>query len=318
MNRLVPSLAFAVLLAGPAAAAPQSALPEGVAPFEVAALTEKKTGFYGRFGLTNCAWLDLGDGILVVDTGATATDAANLRSQIDARTPGKKVKWVALTHLHADSNGALADFLGNDPVTIFVNATYADRVRDGILVRAGRKATVVGVAGRATIETATNAVELVAPAGAAHTDGDLLVFSPSLGAAFVGDVVTSGRCPMVSDNAADPVSWLVSLDFVTARHPALLVPTRGDASAYPDAEVEKTRAYLKRLVDLLTELKAKKAPEAELASRLRFLASTGDYCPRELDSINASALYRRMTDGGTWGGAPAKRGDAKAAPARKK
>src|ERR1700687_2439267 len=123
MNRsFPPSLAaFAlVLAASPAFAveAPKPKAPE-MPPFEVA--QPYPNLWYGRFGATNCSWIDTGDGVLVVDTGANAVDAKNLKAEIARTTKDKPVRWIAMTHLHADSNNGLSSFSPTD-VTIFAHA----------------------------------------------------------------------------------------------------------------------------------------------------------------------------------------------------
>lgn len=326
---LVPTaLALALLAAAPAALA-QAKMPE-IKPFEVAPLgptPEKPTGWYGRFGMTNCAWLDMGDGVLVVDTGATAQDAANLRSEIARTTKGKPVRWIVVTHLHQDSNGGLPSFFPSD-VTVYVNHTMASGVAVALGKGAspGKQATVVGVTDRLFLLFGTHPVQLFVPEGNAHTDHDLVAYAPELGTAFVGDLVTPGRCPMLSDPSADPKTWEETLDRVLKLQPAVLVATRGDAAVRPgpsaiagalnlDNEVKTTRAYMQRVLDILKKLKKEKAPEARVSSELR-LAKTGEYCPVELDAVNALALFRRITPEGTF--APPKPQPAPPKPAAKK
>ena len=105
MHRFLPSrlafLAF-VLSGGPAFAgeAPKPKAPD--APAVEIAQPFPNT-WYGQFG-TICSWIDTGDGVLVIDTGATAQDAKNLKAEVARTTKNKPIRWIAMTHLHSDSN----------------------------------------------------------------------------------------------------------------------------------------------------------------------------------------------------------------------
>lgn len=272
--------------------APSSA-PEGVAPFEVVA-DEKAGLWFGRFGLTNCSWVDMGDGVAVIDSGATEGDAKNLLAEIKARTKGRPIRWIVLTHLHGDSNSGLGVLLNPD-VTVFVHArsSAGTAAALGKLVKTGRRPTVVGVSGRTTLATEKRRMELIASPTAAHTGADLVAWLPDSAAAFVGDLVTPARCPMTSDAQCDPVGWTEFLGTLEGLHAATLIPTRGNATLDPAAELLATKSYLKRLMDVLTDFKAKGLPEARLAAELTTL-KLGDYCPLQLDNLNALSLYRRI------------------------
>ena len=133
MNRSFPlSLAALalVLAANPAFAveAPKPKPPERP-PFEVAKPIENENFWVGVFGPTNCSWIDTGDGVLVIDTGATAADAKNLKAEIARTTKNKPIKWIAMTHLHSDSNNGFTTFLPTD-ATIIVNARATGAVAD--------------------------------------------------------------------------------------------------------------------------------------------------------------------------------------------
>lgn len=277
-----------------------------IKPFETVQLTP--TAWYGRFGVTNCAWLDLGEGVLLVDAGASADDAANLKKEIQ-RTANKPVKWILLTHLHKDSNGGLPALFPTN-ATVFVNQRVTPSTAAGLerLSAGGKHATVVGVSERLFLYFGPHPFEILVPKGPAHSDSDLVGFAPELGMAFVGDLVTPGRCPIMTDPVADPKLWEETLDGVLAIKPAVLIPSRGEAAVRPevttkgrnlDKEVQATHVYIQRLVKILTEKRKAKAPAASLASELR-LATTGEYCPVELDAANAQALYARLTAEGTF------------------
>lgn len=300
MTSRTPLLTAALLAAFSLALPPASALAQArkkspvdeIPPFEVVQINNNT--WHGRFGMTNCGWLEMGDGVLVIDTGGTVTDAVNLMAQIKKTTNGKPVRWFVLTHLHSDSNDGLQAFLPTD-ATIFVNAHVAPVMEMALKAKTSgvKQPTIVGVDKRLVLAYGGRALELLVPDSAAHTDNDLYAFLPEASVVFVGDLVTPGRCPMLSDPTADPQGWLQTLDRLEAASPAFLVPTRGSSTKLVKNEIDGTREYIKRVVSLLVDAKKRGFPEARVSSEL-FQRKLGDYCPSQLDSINALALYRRV------------------------
>ncbi|MRR12650.1 MBL fold metallo-hydrolase, partial [bacterium] len=96
-------LANAASAQAPASVPVPPPLPKGVPAFEVAQLNP--TTWYGRFGFTNCSFIDMGDGVLVIDTGWTKQDAENLKAQIKEKTKGKPVRWIVMTPPDIGSKG---------------------------------------------------------------------------------------------------------------------------------------------------------------------------------------------------------------------
>lgn len=296
----------------PAAAVPTPPpLPKGVPPFEVAQYNSFT--WYGRFGFSNCAFVDMGDGVLVIDTGWTKADGENLKAQIRERTKGKPVKWIAMTQTDIDVNGGIEAFLPTD-ATIFVNARAADVLAGGVFAPApGRKApTVVGVVDHLVVRAGERRLELLAAPAPAHSEHDLVVLCNDNGLAFVGDLVTPGRCPNLLGPSSDPKTWMQMLEGIRKASPAGLVSTRGDPTRLVFQELEATRLYLERVTGFLAEQKQKDAPEARVAAELT-LQKIVDYCPLPSDNANVLALYRRLQPDGTFA-QPTAAGAAKAAP----
>jgi glyoxylase-like metal-dependent hydrolase (beta-lactamase superfamily II) len=280
-------------------------------PFEVAQIDS--SSWYGRFGFTNCAWIDLGDGVLVIDTGGSAEDGRNLLSEIARTTKNKPVKWIAMTHLHTDSNDGFPSFLPAD-VTVFVNARATGQFAP-LVTKAGKAPRVVGVSDRISFLSSTQVLEIGVPPSNAHTDFDLYVFLVRSRTAFVGDLVTTARCPLMSDPGTDPKGWLKALDRLESLGAEILVPTRGNATNTPALEIDRTRKYVATMLDFLVEKKKQNAPEARVSGELA-AQKLGDYCPRELNAINALTIYRRLAPDGSV--TPAAALPAPAAPAAKK
>ena len=81
--------------------------------------------------------------------------------------------------------------------------------------------------------------------GLAHSLEDLVVFVPSRGVLFAGDLVFRGRIPFVGQ--ADSGRWIESLGRLIEFAPRLVVPGHGKLSAEPLADLALTRDYLLHL-----------------------------------------------------------------------
>lgn len=313
----VAALAGTAAAQAPVAVPTPPPLPEGVPAFEVAQFNSFT--WYGRFGFSNCAFVDMGDGVLVIDTGWTKQDAENLKAQIKEKTKGKPVRWIVMTQTDIDSNGGVEAFLPTD-ATIFVNARAADVLSSTVFrpVAGQKRPTVIGVTDQLVVNAGERRLELVAAPGAAHSAYDLVVLCNDNGLAFVGDLVTPGRCPNLIGSSADPVGWMEILDRVRKLNPAGLVASRGEPTKMVFQELEQTRVYLDRVIRFLSEQKVKNAQEARVAGELS-LRKIGDYCSPRADNANVLALYRRMQPDGSFASpetkAPAGPPGVKPAPA---
>ena len=303
--RTTLSAALAALLLHAADAAPQapSAPKPPVAP-AAATLPPFETeqtnpvSWMGRFGATNCSWFDMGDGIFLLDTGATAEDAKNLLAEVKRTCPGKPVRWIAMTHLHADSNNGFTSMLPTD-ITLIVNDRAVESVQTLVRGVKGKAPVVFGVSDRLVLVGKTQTLEIRATPAPAHTNYDLWVWASTSGVAYVGDLVTPTRCPMTSDPGTDPKGWIAVLDTINALHPVYLVPTRGPSTTAAAEQIQLTRSYLNRLLEILLDMKGRNAPEARVSGEIA-ARRISEYCPIELDTINALALYRRMTPDGSF------------------
>jgi glyoxylase-like metal-dependent hydrolase (beta-lactamase superfamily II) len=312
MNRsFPPSLAALALVfaANPAFAveAPKPKAPE-MPPFEVA--QPYPNTWYGRFGPTNCSWIDMGDGVLVIDTGATAADAKNLKAEIARTTKNRPIKWIAMTHFHSDSNDGFTTFLPTD-ATVFVNASATGLIASSIAQGKAKAPHVIGISDHIALVAGKQVFEIGVPAGNAHTAFDLYAFDASTRTVFAGDLVTTDRCPMLSDPDCDIKGWLAILERFDVLGARGLVPTRGNPMGNAAPEIEKTRRYLTSMLAFLVEKKKQNAPEARVSGELA-AEQLADYCPRELSALNALSVYRRLLSDGT-----TRPGSAAARPAAK-
>ena len=228
---------------------------------------------------------------------SSAADAKNLKTEIAKTTKNKPVKWIALTHLHADSNDGLNSFFPSN-ATILVNAKATSLLADFAGRFKGQAPNIIGVGDRIALVAGKLRLEIGVPAGNAHSASDLYVFDAVTRTAFVGDLVTTDRCPMLSDPDSDLKGWIGILERLDTLGAQGLVPSRGNPTPAASPEIEKTRRYLKSMLVFLTEKKKQNAPEARVSGELA-AEKLNDYCPRELSALNALSVYRRILSDGT-------------------
>ncbi len=172
-------------------------------------------------------------GVLLVDTGSTLREGAELRAQVEALT-GRPVTHVVLTHGHFDHVFGTAAFPGAE--------VYGERSLDGYLRREGealraaavRFGTDPGEAARAAaalayptrpvlgelaLDLGGRPVRLLHP-GPGHTGHDLVVQVPGArpsdpAVVFCGDLVEESGEPQADEDAV-PGSWPATLDAVLA------------------------------------------------------------------------------------------------------
>jgi cyclase len=169
------------------------------------------------------------EGVVLVDAktdGMHDDLVAKVRSLTDA-----PIKYVVLTHNHADHSGGAAPLqaLG---ATVIASATTRRR-----MATAGQPAGLpqIGYEGRAEIVLGGKRVELVEFCG--HTSGDTVVFLPDARVVVSGDLVTTpDSIPQVT-NYADGGSWTdmvrtldtlaaLDFDFLVAGHGPVLTKQR--------------------------------------------------------------------------------------------
>lgn len=171
------------------------------------------------------------ESVLLVDTGSTLREGAELRAQVEALT-GRSVTHVALTHGHFDHVFGAAAFpdaevYGERSLGGYLRrqreAQQAAAVRHGTDAwEAAQAATALVVPDRAVdgelvLDLGDRPVRLVHP-GAGHTDHDLVVVVPGASASdpavvFCGDLVEESGEPQAGPDAV-PARWPEALDAV--------------------------------------------------------------------------------------------------------
>jgi cyclase len=178
----------------------------------------------GSWWLNNAGAVHGEDGVILVDTCATAARTSRLLAAVDTATNGAPVRLAVNTHLHGDHTygnallpdstvivgheltreGLLADFLLTDTPPIWSPAPNwgiehtrppTVTVRDELALFAGQCR-----------------VELRHPGYTAHTPGDVVAWLPAERVLFTGDLVFHDVTPLVVmgslDGALRSLEWL--------------------------------------------------------------------------------------------------------------
>ena len=220
-------------------------------------------------------WVELGDGILVIDTGFSERGAKALADTIRARSGNLHIRYVVNTHAHLDHTGGDRFFATLGP-TFIAHANAAEEIQHLLTwgseeAEAGDTLTHSGVTPppvkkvtkRTSFGGAKRPVQVLSLGYPAHTAGDLVVYLPKQGILFAGDVVSNRSVPWMVDPGMDVDGWLKSLDSLLT--PAFkietLVPGHGVISRPGQAGIAFTNHYL-------LDARAKAAQGASWGSRL--------------------------------------------------
>ncbi|MCK6682297.1 MAG: MBL fold metallo-hydrolase [Thermoanaerobaculia bacterium] len=278
----------------PAAATPTPlSKPAEAAPAGPAVLEAAPGVWLTQFTGMTAVWADLGDGIVLIDTGGSAKDAKTLKSFVSLTAKDKPIKWLVLTHLHGHVNSAegLLDFLSPE-TTVYVHSRVSEAFKNAVVMMAREVPPTVAVSGTMEIKGKKRSLELTALSSPAHSNHDIFALLPDISLAVTGDLLTPGSCPDLTDPSADLVGVLAALDILEKKNVKGIVGSSGGSSD-PAAEIDVTRGYLRRLLKLLFENKQENTPAAKVASIIRLDPLQG-YCPTAMDSRNAISLYERM------------------------
>ena len=208
--------------------------------------------------IVNIAFIDTGDGVLVIDTGPSKRYGEALRTVIQ-QTTGKPVKQVLLTHHHPDhvlGNQAFAD------VPIGALAGTSKRLKEQGNAMAENMYRLVGDWMRGTevvlptqavepgeLQVGTHRLRLLGLRG--HTGADLAILDETTGVLFAGDLVFYERA-LTTPNSPGLDVWLADLDTLQALPWKLIVPGHGPIAtdARPFAQM---RDYLGWLDSVMRE-----------------------------------------------------------------
>ena len=166
-------------------------------------------------------WVELGDGILVIDTGFSETGARALADTIRTRSGPRPIRYVVNTDQHDDHTGgdryfaALgATFVAHEKAAPEIQhlLTWTPGETGDTLTHSGRTPTVKKVSRRATFGGTKRPVQVLYLGRPAHSAGNLIVYLPKQGVLFAGDLVSNRSVPWLLDPDMNIQGWLQSLD----------------------------------------------------------------------------------------------------------
>jgi cyclase len=238
-----------------------------------------KPGVYAaRFNFVWVGWVELPEGLLLIDSGNSARGAKALADTIRARSPGRPFRYLVNTHGHSDHvagdryfSALGAEIVAQDSSVAEIEETIATEV----IPAPGDSPQPFQprwrrVSHRATFGKAPRLVQVLWLGHPAHTAGDLVVYLPRQRIIFSGDLASYQSVPWMLDRAMDVDGWRTSIDSLLSKSfPAdSLVPGHGWITT-PTTALQFTRTYLTDLVS-----KAKK--EASYGTSLASIRDWGD------------------------------------------
>jgi cyclase len=219
----------------------------------------------GSWWINNAGAVVGDDGVLVIDTCATAQRTRRFLTALEDSTGGAPIRLAVNTHQHGDhtygnsllpptsvliGHENMREGLRVDPV-IDGCPPFWDPVPDWGPVE--RRLPDIAVGGSLTVHIGGRRVDVLHPGGPAHTTGDLVAWLPDERVLFAGDLVFSGLTPLVFMGSVSGA--LAALDWLAALGPRALVPGHGPVLA--DAEIERVldehRRYYRFVLELSDE-----------------------------------------------------------------
>jgi len=212
--------------------------------------------------VANVSFIEVPDGIVVIDTGPSRRYGEALLELIALKAPGKQVIQVFNTHHHPDH------FLGNqvfDPKLIAAPQGVIDNIKEQGDALANNMYRLVGDWMRGTTPVAPGRVISVSGDDiggrnftfmtlSGHTSSDFVIRDDDTGVLFAGDLAFLDRAPTTP--SADLPKWRASIATLRQSDRSLLLPGHGPRDA-KGAALDQTLDWLDWLDGTLREAVAR-------------------------------------------------------------
>ncbi len=189
-------------------------------------------------------WIELPDGIMVIDAGMADSAGAELADTIRARSPNLPFRYLVLTHSQEDHILGARPFLKSG-ATLVTQAIVANQI-DSVLGLAPDAAKEIRIQKTKRFGNAARPVDVVWLGRPANSAADMLVYLPKQRILFTGDLVSYQSVPWLLDRGFDMKGWVAALDSLRTKRFAAdkLVPGHGVIGP-PEKSIQFTRNYLR-------------------------------------------------------------------------
>lgn len=254
--------------------------------------------------IVNTAFIEVPDGVVVIDTGPSRRFGEALRALIEARLPGRPILRVYNTHHHPDhvfGNQAFEVGVLAAPQAVTANLrAEGDAFADNLYRLLGdwMRGTDV-VLPQVVVTEGNDSVggrRFTHRVLRGHTSADLVVRDDETGVLFAGDVAFLSRAPTTPH--ADLARWFEALEQLGAMDRERIVPGHGPIDS-GGASVEQTADYLHWLETTLIGavdrgLTMTEAMAQPIPPRLQSLAVVRDEFRRSVVHLYADLQDRHM------------------------
>jgi len=251
--------------------------------------------------IVNVAFIDVGDGVVVIDTGTSKRFGDSLLELIQATVPGKPILRIYNTHHHPDhvfGNQVFdANLIASTPGVINALARDGDGFADNLYRilgdwMRGTAPVVPTIALETDRETVGDRQFSFTPL-TGHTESDLIIRDDKTGVVFGGDLAFLYRAPTTP--SANLPDWHNALDSLAGIDRELILPGHGPIDSTGES-ITQTRDYLQWLEATLREsvgegLTMNEAMAAEIPEEFN-----GLYVVRTEFERSVVHLYRQFED----------------------
>ena len=201
--------------------------------------------FAAKINYVWTGWVELPDGIMVIDAGMADSAAAALADTIRARSPNLPFRYLVLTHAHEDHILGARRFL-DAGATLIAHASTIAQI-DSTLGIAPNPAKEIRITKRKRFGSGARLVDVIWFGKPAVSKADLVVYLPKQLVLFTGDLASYKAVPWLLDKDFSSAGWQAALDSLqlSKRYEATVaVPGHGILGT-PNEALQFTRNYLR-------------------------------------------------------------------------